>query len=309
MGLVVWRLKRGGVASCSHCWTSQQWHTIEQPCDIARASPIVTKRWPSTKRRNCGSSGGIDRNGAWGVAVGPKLAVDWNEPYGRHSLMRGVRGAGATEAGATSPRWNCPKCRAVNSAAEPVKAVENAWKPVIEEAPPNPGVVAVSDSPAALLRALFAGFQGSVPRRGPGWAYRLALLLTALAIVVLLVAFLATVVAGGFGLYWYATTILPTAFHLRGRAMAFLLAVHVTVVLAWGGLLLSTLLPVFHRRRSGAPGRLVPPSEATVLYSFVARIAEALGHPLRAKFASHSMRMRAPVTSAGCGDYSGGTSC
>ena len=189
-----------------------------------------------------------------------------------------VRRKAGGGAGAGS-RWSCPKCRAVNGLARLEKAVGSALQPARGGSISRSRTGSVSDSPADLLRSLFAGFNGSVPRRGPGPGYRLALVVTAVGILLLMVTFLATIVAGGFGLYWYATTIVPTAFQLRGRAATLLLAVHATVLLAWGGLLVSTLLPVFHRRGQGVPGQLVPPSEATVLYSFVARIAEALGAP------------------------------
>lgn len=89
----------------------------------------------------------------------------------------------------------------------------------------------------------------------------------------------ATIAAGAYGLYLYATKFLPVALLLPGRAKLLMLTVHTAALLSGAGLLISAVVPVFVRRRFIAPGMLLPPSEATVLYSFVARIAEVLGAP------------------------------
>jgi Zn-dependent protease with chaperone function len=195
--------------------------------------------------------------------------------------------------GSTSPRWSCPKCGTVNSSEDSstdesaVKPPAATWRETTvgsgaddSNANGSSGRTAKApDNPAELLRALFAGFQGTIPRRRPSIGYRLALLVTSVGVVGLMLAFLATLAAGGYGLYWYALTILPTAWPLPGKMRAIVLAFHATVLLAGAGVLLSTLLPIVRRRRPAALGWLVPPSEATVLYSFVARIAEVLGAP------------------------------
>lgn len=182
--------------------------------------------------------------------------------------------------GAKQTRWLCPKCGATNPRPkEPSPTagdLTTAARPRTESPPSDPSA---TNDPAALLRTLFASFRGEVPRRLPSTAYRVALLATALGVVVLMLLYAATIAAGAYGLYLYATKLVPVSLSLPGRAKAMMLAVHTAALLSGAGLLISAVVPIFVRRRFRDPGILLPPSEATVLYSFVARIAEVLGAP------------------------------
>lgn len=181
-------------------------------------------------------------------------------------------------------RFKCPKCGAAverpSTAAESLKdSVDDDFE---TDLPPLPvRAKSRSDkSPAELMRRLLAGFEGTVTRRGPSLGYRLALFFTGLAIVVLCVCYAGLIVAGGYGVYWYAVTILPTFLNFRGRIGGLLLAVHVAVVISASCVLLSMVLPIFLRRKEEPPGRTLTPSEVPILHSFVAKIADTLGAPV-----------------------------
>lgn len=186
--------------------------------------------------------------------------------------------------GSTKSRYKCPKCGA--GVERPSVEADHENQPDNEDfepdLPPLPvRVKSRSDkSPADLMRRLLAGFEGSVARRGPSLGYRVALLFTALAVVFLGLCYACLIVAGGFGVYWYAVTILPTALHFRGRVGGFLLIVHLAVLLSAGCVLISMVLPIFLRRKHELPGERLSPGKAPVLHSFVAKIADTLGAPV-----------------------------
>lgn len=179
-------------------------------------------------------------------------------------------------------RAKCPKC---GVRIEP--AVAPAPVPDGEELPPLPPLPGKRTSKTkidpndskAVMRALLTGFTGEIQRRGPALGYRFALLLTSMALCVLMLAYLACIAGAGFGVYCYATTILPTGFHVPGRAGGLLLMMHGAVVLSGGMLVFSMIAPIFTRSEKDDFGVTVTPSEAPVLHSFVAKLAETVGSP------------------------------
>ena len=197
------------------------------------------------------------------------------------------------KAGKTTFRGKCPRCSARIDWTAPAEItpdeVEDGFLAALEEFAvparqqlPEPVQTRKKskDSSADVLRRLLAGFHGTIPRRGPGVGYRLALLFTALAVCCLIVLYFALIAGAGYGVYWYATNILPTGLGFRGRITGLILAFHGAVVFAGGALVWSLVRPLFSRDDSEHGGRVVTLRDAPVLHSFVSRIAESLGSPV-----------------------------
>jgi Zn-dependent protease with chaperone function len=200
------------------------------------------------------------------------------------------------KAGKTTFRGSCPGCHSrIDWSAPPIEADEAPEPPVempddepfvfrtnaalpppVNRRPKRPEV----NHAAVATRELLAGFQGTIPARGPGSGYRLALLLTAGAICLLTVLYLAIVAATGYGTWWYATNILPTGMLLRGRATVLLMLFHITVVLAGISTLLSMIISMIPRKQDDSSGQQVTVGQAPVLHALVSRIADALGSPV-----------------------------
>lgn len=186
-------------------------------------------------------------------------------------------------------RGKCPKCGSVVERKAAVPELEPsgvsfhpAQQPVDkpdDEPEPLELPARGQKSPAEVMRKLLTGFTGTVPRRGPGFGYHFALLLTAIVIVVLIIAYLALVAAVAYGVYWYATTIAPMRLMYSGRAIVLIWAFHLAVIFSGGMLVISMILPVIPRRRGRMEGKRLKPGDAPILHSFAARIAESLGAP------------------------------
>lgn len=195
----------------------------------------------------------------------------------------------------TSFRGNCPKCGTRIDWAEPVEsddaAAEEEFEAIdyraLSTLPPIPAKNAIHrrssgakpNDASDTLKQLLAGFKGTLPRRGPGIGYRIALLATAFAVVVLIIVYFAIIAAAGYATYWYAMNILPTGLQFRGRASVLILVFHASVVFAGLATLLSLAVPLVPRRNREGSDQGLSISEAPVLHAFVARIADALGSP------------------------------
>jgi Zn-dependent protease with chaperone function len=186
-------------------------------------------------------------------------------------------------------RGKCPKCGSVVERKAAVPELEPsgvsfhpAQQPVDEpdnEPEPLELPARSQKSPAEVMRKLLAGFTGTVPRRGPGFGYLFALLLTAMVIVVLILAYLILVAAVAYGVYWYATTIATLPLARMGRAIVLIWAFHLAVIVSGGMLVISMILPIIPRRRGRMEGKRLTPGDAPILHSFAAKIAESLGAP------------------------------
>jgi Zn-dependent protease with chaperone function/phage FluMu protein Com len=133
---------------------------------------------------------------------------------------------------------------------------------------------------AQVMRQVLAGFQGHIQRRGPGLGYRLALLLTAIAIVVLWLLYFAFIGVICYGMYWYAIRFVPAAFQFPGRIAGMLLLVHSAVLFAAGFTVVSLLFALVVRRSQRKIGEKIKVSDAPLLHSFVEKIAETLHAPV-----------------------------
>ncbi|MDP1797306.1 MAG: M48 family metalloprotease [Planctomycetaceae bacterium] len=177
--------------------------------------------------------------------------------------------------GTLSKRAKCPRCGARIEATETPVALSEPTPPAL---PQSPSKVDPHDA-KAVMRALLSGFTGTVSRRRPTWGYRITLLFTAIALCLLLLVYIALIAGAGYGVYWYAITVLPTGFHFRGRAGVFLLVAHAAVLISGVLLVFSMIAPLFTRTEDDDDGMTVSPSEAPVLHSFVAKLSEVLGAP------------------------------
>jgi len=133
-------------------------------------------------------------------------------------------------------------------------------------------------SDADTLRELLAGFEGTIPRRGPGLGYRLTLLLTAFAITLLIVYF-AMVATGIYGMYWYAVNIVPMSLGVRGKVLILVIVFHVSVLFAGAATIFSMIGATLLRRSNDSSRDILTLKEAPLLHSFVAKVADTLGAP------------------------------
>jgi len=125
---------------------------------------------------------------------------------------------------------------------------------------------------AELLDAL----AGSIPKVGVPLSYRLGLVLVAVAMVMLPMAYLAIVGAIVAGMYFYA---LGAVSILEGGGVAstFIFGAPLFV----GGLLVLFMLkPFFARRPQSAPARALDPAEEPLLFAFVERLCGVVGSPV-----------------------------
>jgi Zn-dependent protease with chaperone function len=188
-------------------------------------------------------------------------------------------------------RIKCPHCAAVIevavSTSAPTNQVDLDDDLVDDDELPPPPPLPVPKSKAApsaaVLRKVLAGFKGTVSRQGPTLGYRLALMLTALAIAVLIALYFAIIAATAYGMYWYAMRFIPQALSIPGRLKVFVLALHAALIC--GGVLLvySLLLPLLPSRKGRLPGQKLLPSDAPLLHSYVAKISQELGAPVPAE--------------------------
>jgi Zn-dependent protease with chaperone function/phage FluMu protein Com len=180
-------------------------------------------------------------------------------------------------------RLKCPQCAAVIEIESPATArssSDDADDDALPPAPPLPVAKPPANQSAVVLRQVLAGFEGVVPRRGPGIGYRFALLVTAVAIGLLFVLYFMLLAAAGYGVYWYAARFFPQALSIPGRIKVYVLALHTAVVLGGGLLVYSLLTPLWPRRAGRFPGQKLPVGDAPLLHSFVAKLAESLGAPV-----------------------------
>lgn len=178
-----------------------------------------------------------------------------------------------------SGRAKCPKCGARIESAAPSSTLE----PEEEDLPPLPVKKTKTrtdpNDAKAVMRALLAGFTGEVRRRGPTLGYRFALLMTTFALCLLMLSYLALIAGTGFGVWLYAIHIAPTALQMHGRAAGLLLVVHAAVLISGAMLVFSMIAPFFMRSKEEESGEGVGPSQAPILHSFVAKIADTVGAP------------------------------
>src|SRR5262245_10768722 len=134
-------------------------------------------------------------------------------------------------------------------------------------------------SSADLMRAVVHAFQGQTVHRRPTWGYRLALVMSALGLALLIVAYFACLVGIGYGLYLYAIHVLPATRHVRGRAIIIAVLMHAGVALAGLALLYSLVAPLFrwHRDRSESP--LLHSAAHPILHCFVRALSTLIAAP------------------------------
>jgi len=168
--------------------------------------------------------------------------------------------------------------------AEPA-AAKPAWQP--------------GGSSADLMRAVVQAFQGQTVHRPPTWGYRFALLLSALGLGLLIVAYFACLVGIGFGLYFYAMHVVPGSLHVRGRAMIAVVLMHAGVALAGLAILYSLVAPLFRWDRARPNSLLLHSVAHPVLHCFVRALCTLIGAPQ-----PDEIRLT-PIPNASAGRYGG----
>jgi Zn-dependent protease with chaperone function len=130
------------------------------------------------------------------------------------------------------------------------------------------------------MRAVVKAFEGQSVHRAPRLGYRITLLLTALGLCLLIVAYFACLAGLGWGLYLYATRVVPASFHLRGgRILIIIGLMHLGVGLAGLALLYSLLAPLFRRGRSEPDGDVLAATQHPVLHCFVRALCTLIKAP------------------------------
>jgi Zn-dependent protease with chaperone function len=183
----------------------------------------------------------------------------------------------------------CPKCRQ-KFRPDPVGAVSDAAskprakrKGQTENEAPKSSPKAAERKPggsaADLMRAVVHAFEGQAVHRPPTIGYRLALLLSACGLCLLIVAYIACLAGIGFGLYAYCTKIVPVTLQVRGRAMILVAMMHLAVVGAGLAVLVSMIVPLFRWSRGRSESPLLHSAAHPVLHSFVRALCDLIGAP------------------------------
>ncbi|MBI3861202.1 MAG: hypothetical protein HY290_04840, partial [Planctomycetia bacterium] len=199
----------------------------------------------------------------------------------------------------------CPKCRQPFQparAAEAIPVAESAPDPPSDPPEPASRVEASRKqkrNPNDLMRDVVNAFRGQVVHRQPTWGYRLALLLSAFGLCLLIVAYFACMAGLGYGLYLYATRVVPPSMQIRGRALIIAVVMHAGVLLAGAAMLYALVAPLFSWTRSRPEGRLLDVSAHPVLHCFVRALCTLIGAPLPAE-----IRLD-PTPNAAAGRYGG----
>ncbi len=143
-------------------------------------------------------------------------------------------------------------------------------------APPAPE----RDRPSAS--DLVGAFGGTVPRTPVSFLYQAGLVLVALMMVLLPLAYVALIAAAGWGVYSYATHF---SFLLRSMEYGirfFLIKLVLYFAPLFSGVILVLFMfkPLFARRAPHAQPLAMNPAVEPALYAFIARICELVGAPM-----------------------------
>lgn len=134
-------------------------------------------------------------------------------------------------------------------------------------------------SSADLMRAVVKAFEGQTVHRPPTVMYRLALLFSAAALCLLIVAYIACLIGFGYALYLYAVHFVPNSFQVRGRGVILVILLHIGVAIAGLGILYSMIVPLFRWGRSESDAVPLDPAAHPVLHCFVHALCDLIGSP------------------------------
>lgn len=134
-------------------------------------------------------------------------------------------------------------------------------------------------SSADLMRAVVQAFQGQTVHRPPTLGYRLALLFSAGALCLLIVAYIACLAGFGYALYLYAVHFVPNSFQVRGRGVILVILLHIGVAIAGLGILYSMIAPLFRWERAESGTERLDAAGHPVLHCFIRALCDLIGAP------------------------------
>jgi Zn-dependent protease with chaperone function len=163
-------------------------------------------------------------------------------------------------------RVQCPHC-----AAETV-LIANPQQP--EPQPAFPSAAAQEITAAELKEAL----SEIVPRRRISVFYQIGLLLVALFMVFLPLAYLAFIGLVAYCTYWYAihARVIMTSFEAGGRVYILRAVAYIGPILAGGIAVFFMFKPILARKRKGTNPIELNPAQHPRLYQFIAHLCEVL---------------------------------
>ncbi len=129
------------------------------------------------------------------------------------------------------------------------------------------------------MRAVIQAFRGQMVHHRPTWGYRIALVLTAFGLGLLVLAYVASLIGMAFGLYLYAVHVIPPSLHVRGRAMILVVLMHAAVLLAGAAILYSLFTALFCWNRARPGGQLLHAGAHPVLHCFVRALCTLIDAP------------------------------
>jgi Zn-dependent protease with chaperone function len=183
----------------------------------------------------------------------------------------------------------CPKCRqsfhpdlvsAANDAATgPAPKPKAQTKSVASTPAAKAPAWRPGGSPADLMRAVVRAFEGRTVHRPPTFGYRVALLLSAVGLCLLIVAYIACLAGISFGLYAYCAKIVPATLRVPGRAMILAAMMHLAIVGAGLAVLVSMVVPLFRWRRGESDSPVLHSAAHPVLHCFVRALCDLIGAP------------------------------
>ena len=197
-------------------------------------------------------------------------------------------------------RGRCPKCRApiqvpgnitppgeqdpgatatsaaIRAGVRPVETADGAGKPHSVE-----GVADQSLSPAqqraSLKQELLAAFQGDIQRVQVPILYRCGIILSALVMILLPLAYLAIIGAAGLAVYYHATSDTDLLSMGSGRGRLVMVLIYFAPIIVGLILIFFMLKPLFARPVMMGRTRTLTRQGEPVLFAFVDRVCEAVG--------------------------------
>ncbi len=202
-------------------------------------------------------------------------------------------------------RGKCPKCQAAIQVPQPAssklsttpeKTTAAAMPPPIQKPSPSrnpqpfvtppqsrPVTPAAPQAPASdrghLETELLAGFRADIEPVDVPLLYRVGILLVAIVMILLPLAYLAVIGLTGLGVYYHVTHHAGMLELGSGRGKLFVVLAYLAPVVAGAILVLFMLKPLFARQANAGRTRSLTRQGEPLLFAFVDRVCQAVGSP------------------------------
>ncbi len=182
---------------------------------------------------------------------------------------------GRASSSSTSPASDTPSAKPPTSRADASRAAAAA----------APAPTKASAAPAAKQhtrlteREFREAITGALPRKGPSIAYRLGIVLVALAMIVLPLVYLAIIALVGFGVYYHAQYHMGLLEMGHGRSWLLFASVYVAPLIAGPIAVFFMFKPLLARPVRHERFRSVTRQNEPLLFAFVDQVCDVVGAP------------------------------